>query len=56
MIVNACINENGTLLIFCGNALIAEIENGEQDEHFINDILFSMGYKWHDDGSITKTE
>ena len=54
MKINTYINEKCVLMIFYGNALIAEIENGKQDEKFIEDILFDMGYIWNNDGSISK--
>jgi hypothetical protein len=53
--INTHIKSDGTLQIFVGNRLLAEAEDGRDDEEFIEDILDGMGYKWNADGSIERS-
>ena len=53
-VISANLRADGTLEIFCGNSLLAEISDGEQTEEFIEDVLNGMGYTWNEDGTITK--
>lgn len=53
--INTRITSDGTLQIFVGNRLLAELEDGRCDEAFIEDVLVGMGYKWNDDGSIERS-
>ena len=52
--INTFLHEDKTLDIYDDNQLLATIENGRDDEDFIEDILFGMGYVWHEDGTVTK--
>ena len=51
-VVNYYLDEKGTLKIFVGNCILAEIEDGEEDESFVEDILNGMGYIWNEDGTL----
>jgi hypothetical protein len=53
-VINTTLTEDGTLEIYLGNRLLATIEDGNTDEDFIEDVLYSMGYKWNQDGTVTK--
>ena len=53
-VINTNLRADGTLEIFCGNSLLAEISDGEQTEEFIEGVLNGMGYTWNEDGTITK--
>lgn len=53
-VISTTMREDGVLEIYYGNAILCEIENGKNDENFIDDVLDGMGYIWNDDGSITK--
>jgi hypothetical protein len=55
-IINTHIKDDGTLQIFIGNAILAEISNGKNDKDFIENVLNDMGYKWNDDGTISEME
>ena len=51
-VVSTNLREDGTLEIFVGNAILATIENGKEDEDFIEDVLYGMGYIWNEDGLL----
>lgn len=53
-VINTNLRADGTLEIYLGNSLLAEIPNGEQTEEFVEEILNGMGYTWNEDGTITK--
>lgn len=53
-VINTTLTEDGTLEIYLGNRLLATIEDGSTDEDFIEDVLYGMGYKWNQDGTVTK--
>lgn len=55
-VVSTNLREDGTLEIFVGDAILATIENGKEDENFIEDVLYGMGYIWNEDGTITAIE
>lgn len=55
-VVSTNLREDGTLEIFVGNAILATIENGKEDEDFIEDVLYGMGYIWNEDGTIVAIE
>lgn len=55
-VVNTNLKDNGTLEIYVGNALLAEIENGRDDKDFVEDVLAGMGYTWLEDGTIYSIE
>lgn len=55
-VINTNLRADGTLEIYIGNFLLAEISDGEQTEEFIEDILNGMGYIWNEDGTITKED
>lgn len=55
-IINTNLRADGTLEIYCGNYLLAEITDGEQTEEFIEEIINGMGYIWNEDGTITKED
>jgi len=52
-VINTNLRNDGTLEIYCGNALLAEVQDGIQEEWFIEDVLHGMGYKWNDNGTIS---
>lgn len=52
--INTNLREDGTLEIFLGNALLAEIADGSTQEDFVEEVLDKMGFIWHPDGTITK--
>jgi hypothetical protein len=54
--INYCLQDDGKLLIFLGTRILAEIENGRADDDFVENVLVGLGYRWNDDGSITKEE
>lgn len=51
-IINTHIREDGVLEIYRGNRLFVEIKDGKNDEDFIKDVLYGMGYHWREDGTI----
>ena len=53
-VINTNLRADGTLEIYYGNSLLAEITDGEQTEEFIEEILNGMGYIWNEDGTTTK--
>ena len=53
-VVNTNLKDDGTLEIYVGNRLFAEIEDGRDDDEFVGDIIDSMGYEWMMDGTIRK--
>ena len=55
-VVSTNLREDGTLEIFVGNAILATIENGKEDDDFIEDVLYGMGYIWNEDGTIAAIE
>jgi hypothetical protein len=46
--------DNGNLEIYLGDYLLATIENGDDDEKFVEDVLYGMGYVWNEDGTVIK--
>ena len=55
-VINTNLRADGTLEIYLGNLLLAEITDGEQTEEFIEEILNGMGYIWNEDGTITRED
>ena len=53
-IISTNLREDRTLEIYYGNELMCTIEDGREDEDFVEDILFGMGYQWNEDGTITQ--
>ena len=53
-VISTNLREDGVLEIYYGDAILCEIEDGKNDEDFIEDVLDGMGYVWNNDGSITK--
>lgn len=51
-IVNTVLRTDGVLEIYVGNRLFVEVEDGRSDKDFIEDVLYSMGYDWLEDGTI----
>ena len=51
--INTNIRKDGTLEIYLGQSLLAEIANGKDTEEFVEEILYDMGYIWNEDGTIT---
>lgn len=42
------------LQIFVDNTILAEIEDGEPTEKFVEEVLSGMGYQWLNDGRVVK--
>ena len=55
-VINTNLRADGTLEIYLGNLLLAEITDGEQTEEFIEEILNGLGYIWNEDGTITRED
>ena len=53
-VVSTNLKEDGTLEIFVGDAILATVEKGKNDDDFVEDVLYGMGYNWNEDGTITK--
>lgn len=51
-VVSTNLREDGTLQIFVGNALLAEISDGVNEEWFIEDVINGLGYQWNSDGTL----
>lgn len=51
-IVNTILRTDGVLEIYVGNRLLVEVADGKSDAAFIEDVLYSMGYDWLEDGTI----
>lgn len=51
-VISTSLKEDGTLEIYLGNRLFVEVAGGRDDEDFIEDIIYGMGYKWLEDGTI----
>lgn len=41
-----------TLVIFIGECIFAEVSDGREDEDFIEDVLYGLGYEWLEDGTL----
>ena len=52
--INTNIRPDGTLEIYLGDKILAEISDGTDNEEFIAEILYDMGYIWNEDGTITE--
>lgn len=52
-VISTNIRADGTLEIYLGNRLFVEVADGrDNDEEFVEDILYGMGYEWLEDGTI----
>lgn len=54
--INTTIRTDGTLEIYLGNRLLAEVSDRSKDAEAIEDILYRMGYVWKRNGHIEKIE
>lgn len=52
--ISRCLREDGTLVIYLGNSILTTVEDGRDDEKFVEDVLFGMGYNWNEDGTISE--
>lgn len=53
-IISTNLREDGVLEIHCGDELLCTIQDGKDEEDFVEDILYGMGYYWNEDGTITQ--
>lgn len=53
-IISTNLREDGVLEIHCGDELLCTIQDGKDEEDFVEDILYGMGYCWNEDGTITQ--
>lgn len=53
-IISTNLREDGVLEIYHGDELMCCVGDGRQDEDFVEDILYGLGYQWNEDGTITK--
>lgn len=53
LIISTNLKDSGDLEIFLGNAILCTISDGREDVDFVEDILYGLGYKWNQDGTIT---
>jgi hypothetical protein len=54
-VISYNVDDNSTLHIYLGNAILATVEDGREDEDFVEDILYDMGYIWYEDGKVWET-
>lgn len=54
-IINYNVDDKNVLKIYLGDQLLATIEDGREDEDFVEDILYDMGYIWYEDGKVWET-
>lgn len=52
--ISRYLREDGTLVIYLGNSILTTVEDGQDDEKFVEDVLFGMGYNWNEDGTISE--
>lgn len=53
-IISTNLTEDGVLEIYHGNKLLCSVSDGRDDEDFVEDILYGLGYQWNQDGTITQ--
>lgn len=52
--INTSLRDDGILEIYCGNMILCTIQDGSEDEQFIEDVLCNLGYQWNEDGTISE--
>lgn len=55
-VINTNMKDDGTLEIYLGNRLFVEVADGRDDEAFVEDVIYGMGYEWLEDGTIRSLE
>jgi hypothetical protein len=55
-VINTNLRENGVLEIYHGNKLLCCVGDGTNDETFVENILYGLGYQWNEDGTITRLD
>lgn len=53
LVINTNLREDGVLEIYHGNQLLCCVSDGRNDEDFVEDVLYGLGYQWNQDGTIT---
>ena len=48
--------DGNTLRIYLGVSILAEIEDGDLSEGFVEEVLNGMGYTWNEDGTLKREE
>lgn len=51
-VISTNMKDDGTLEIYLGNRLFVEVVDGRDDEEFVEDVIYGMGYEWLEDGTI----
>jgi hypothetical protein len=51
-VISTNMKDDGTLEIYIGSRLFVEVADGRDNEDFVNDVIYSLGYEWLEDGTI----